>query len=480
MEMKQLTCEMCGSNDLLKQDGVFVCQTCGTKYSVEEAKKMMMEVSGTVQVANMAQVESLLKLAKSSFDSENYAKAEDFCNQILAMNEANYEAWRLKGEAINGQIGANTPRLEEVFNCIMMAYDVSSDDKKEERSADLMSWLIGCFKSEIKFWLNQIGDQRPTKGSLQTAKNSFVDCWNKTKQAMEKMGFDDELKNSYLNALDNYFISTALISTVNIWQSTVAYNYYRDTYKNGRWTDCDYRPTDNIFSTFIDEGGILISLLYYCVEQFNDKTEPSDKATVYRNIAFIHKELCKAESFTPMVRTTTVYGYTSSSEYWEKSKSLTREAKASRQKTIAECEEKAIKYEAEATDKEERIKKEEAQKRYDAYWTEHQEDKVRLEQEKAQLEAEIKVLNDEISNIPGLDELNKLAYEISDLMTEKSSYGLFKIKEKKAIQEKIDVKNIEFNKIEDRMAAAKAEIQKKITPLQNRANTISNELKKPR
>ena len=47
-EMKQLTCEMCGSTDLMKQDGVFVCQSCGTKYSVEEAKKMMVE--GTVQV----------------------------------------------------------------------------------------------------------------------------------------------------------------------------------------------------------------------------------------------------------------------------------------------------------------------------------------------------------------------------------------------------------------------------------------------
>lgn len=46
--MKQLTCEMCGSTDLTKQDGVFVCQTCGTKYSVEEAKKMMVE--GTVML----------------------------------------------------------------------------------------------------------------------------------------------------------------------------------------------------------------------------------------------------------------------------------------------------------------------------------------------------------------------------------------------------------------------------------------------
>ena len=46
--MKQLTCEMCGSTDLLKQEGVFVCQICGCKYSVEEAKKMMVE--GTVQI----------------------------------------------------------------------------------------------------------------------------------------------------------------------------------------------------------------------------------------------------------------------------------------------------------------------------------------------------------------------------------------------------------------------------------------------
>ena len=38
--MKQLTCEMCGGVDLIKQDGVFVCQNCGMKYSVEEAKKM--------------------------------------------------------------------------------------------------------------------------------------------------------------------------------------------------------------------------------------------------------------------------------------------------------------------------------------------------------------------------------------------------------------------------------------------------------
>ena len=41
--MKAIVCEMCNSKDLIKQDGVFVCQHCGTKYSVEEARKLMVE-----------------------------------------------------------------------------------------------------------------------------------------------------------------------------------------------------------------------------------------------------------------------------------------------------------------------------------------------------------------------------------------------------------------------------------------------------
>lgn len=46
--MKNLTCEMCGVADLIKQEGVFVRQNCGMKYSVEKVKKMM--IVGTVDV----------------------------------------------------------------------------------------------------------------------------------------------------------------------------------------------------------------------------------------------------------------------------------------------------------------------------------------------------------------------------------------------------------------------------------------------
>lgn len=45
--MKQMICEMCGSNNLIKQDGLFVCQNCQTKYSVEDAKNLMVECNIT-------------------------------------------------------------------------------------------------------------------------------------------------------------------------------------------------------------------------------------------------------------------------------------------------------------------------------------------------------------------------------------------------------------------------------------------------
>ena len=66
--MKRLTCEMCGSTDLIKQDGVFVCQTCGCKYSLRKPKddggEGTVEVTGTVKVDNSAAIENYLDMAR--------------------------------------------------------------------------------------------------------------------------------------------------------------------------------------------------------------------------------------------------------------------------------------------------------------------------------------------------------------------------------------------------------------------------------
>lgn len=95
--MKQLTCEMCGSTDLLKQDGVFVCQSCGTKYSVEEAKKMMIEgtvdVSGsTVKVDTSDELANLYQIARRAKDDNNSENAAKYYDMILVKDPTSWEA----------------------------------------------------------------------------------------------------------------------------------------------------------------------------------------------------------------------------------------------------------------------------------------------------------------------------------------------------------------------------------------------------
>ena len=41
--MKRVICEVCGGSDILKADGVFTCQSCGCKYSLEEVRKLLSE-----------------------------------------------------------------------------------------------------------------------------------------------------------------------------------------------------------------------------------------------------------------------------------------------------------------------------------------------------------------------------------------------------------------------------------------------------
>lgn len=95
--MKKITCEMCGSTDLIKKDGIFECQSCGTKYSVEEAKKMMVEgtvdVSGsTIKVDSTDRLNNLYQLARRARDAENSNTAAKYYNDILMENPNDWEA----------------------------------------------------------------------------------------------------------------------------------------------------------------------------------------------------------------------------------------------------------------------------------------------------------------------------------------------------------------------------------------------------
>lgn len=80
--MQAIKCELCGSNQLIKKDGYFQCEHCGTKYTLEEAKKLI--VSGTVEVVKgNAEKERLLSNAKKHVELGSFHTARDIYKTII-------------------------------------------------------------------------------------------------------------------------------------------------------------------------------------------------------------------------------------------------------------------------------------------------------------------------------------------------------------------------------------------------------------
>lgn len=137
--MKQLTCEMCGSTNLLKQDGVFVCQDCGTKYSVEEAKKMMVEgtveVTGTVKVDSSAKLKNLYEIARRSRDDNNTEKAAQYYDMILQEDPMSWEAsfYTTYYSAMQTNIAGIRSAAIKVSNCIDTVLKLIKDNVPEEK-----------------------------------------------------------------------------------------------------------------------------------------------------------------------------------------------------------------------------------------------------------------------------------------------------------------------------------------------------------
>ncbi len=128
--MKALTCEMCGSTNLVKEGGVFVCQSCGTKYSLEEAKKMMIEgtvdVKGTVKVDVSDELKNLYELAHRARETENSENAHKYYEMILVKDPSSWEAnfYAVYYKSMSCKIAEICRAGNAVSNCIPTVMDL--------------------------------------------------------------------------------------------------------------------------------------------------------------------------------------------------------------------------------------------------------------------------------------------------------------------------------------------------------------------
>ena len=143
--MKKLTCEMCGGTDLIKQDGVFVCQSCGCKYSVEEARKLMIEgtvdIQGTVVIDHTDEkrqkVENYLSMCKNAHDALDTASVVEYSDKILEIDPNNYEAWAYRALSCGWKSSLNDMKTGQVITAAQKALELAPEEKRYELAENI-------------------------------------------------------------------------------------------------------------------------------------------------------------------------------------------------------------------------------------------------------------------------------------------------------------------------------------------------------
>lgn len=167
--MNELICEMCGSNDVVKQDGLFVCQSCGTKYSVEEARKIMtgetVEVEGTVKIDRSSELDNLYEIARRAKDTNNSENALKYYDQILVKDANSWEAqfyviyFRAMDSKIAeiGSVGASL--RDSIASILDLVKNYVDEDKQEEVVLEIYercSSASNLLYNAAKNWYNGI------------------------------------------------------------------------------------------------------------------------------------------------------------------------------------------------------------------------------------------------------------------------------------------------------------------------------------
>lgn len=147
--MNALKCEMCGGVNLIKEDGYFVCQSCGVKYTVEEAKKLRVEIDRTGELDN------LLQLARRARQTKNINDGYKYYAQITSIDPYNWEGffYSVYFQAVltykQDLYGAASPLVNSIIPTLEMIKSSVSDLQEltkimQELNTDLYTFSFDC------------------------------------------------------------------------------------------------------------------------------------------------------------------------------------------------------------------------------------------------------------------------------------------------------------------------------------------------
>lgn len=287
--MKKLACEMCGSTNVVKEDGLYVCQSCGAKYSPEEAKKMMVE--GTVQIDYSSKVDNHKNLLEKAIERERWKDVKKYSDEILAIDSGNSDATFYKELA--------ECWISEI-NDFKEGYDIISAFNDainilEEENSDEIGEVIVKYSNQISPLINSI-------------QNTSVNIYNsRQKESWQYSNGSDVRKDA-----KNFYISNITLCIDLLTQIINFFHKYSDEIKNN----------ENLKKEGFDFNDALLNFLkqkdFELSELVNQQSNSQVRAEKEKNLEEIKKydENYVPEKNNNCYIATSVYGSYDCPEVW--------------------------------------------------------------------------------------------------------------------------------------------------------------------
>ena len=120
-----LKCELCGGTNLVKQEGFFVCQHCGAKYTVEEAKKLFSDHQPQQQNVSPQPAASVT----GGVEKEN--KTDPFTIEVAGLKDLLAKVKIGPTDLRIREIGERTERINDIIE----SFDIESAEKNKLRES---------------------------------------------------------------------------------------------------------------------------------------------------------------------------------------------------------------------------------------------------------------------------------------------------------------------------------------------------------
>lgn len=292
-----MICEICHGREFLLKGDEYICTRCNTRYTIEEAMKLM--GNNDTDTSRAAQVKNYLDHAVQSRNTGAFFESEVYCNKALEIDAENYQALRLKAEVVALQTNYSDDRTVEAISTYEKALSVAPEefhDNLQDTSAQVIATAVQTRAMQLGSQYTNVGSGHEGNALLGLPLY-VVDRDARLREATGASILELGVRTNIANVMCN--------SAANAWNQRIVPSYVKNEHRDKAAMDA-----------FVDGGDEVLAVIE-CAIGFDSKNTKENKQR-YANLIAVQESLIDAHSMRD------------DGGRWVRAYSLSEENKASR------------------------------------------------------------------------------------------------------------------------------------------------------